>query len=308
MPRGAGPLAGNNLHRLLRRVEDDEAFDGPAKRLADTAAGALERARTKELLTGSWLGHALHPVLTDFADGAWMAASFLDVFGPRGAEPSARRLVGFGLLAAMPTAATGIAEWADTDRKGRRVGLLHLVTSSTAFALYASSYLARRRGRQRAGVVLGVVGGVLAILDGYVGGHLSLVLGVGVGQTAFTQLPAEWTVAGRSEELAEGRPRKAVVDETEIVLVRTDDEVFALADRCTYRGGQLHEGEVRDQAIVCPRHGCTFRLHDGAVLRGPASVPQPSLDVRVQEGRVEVRKNPSQGPFVHCARREGPLA
>ncbi len=98
-------------------------------------------------------------------------------------------------------------------------------------------------------------------------------------------------MAGRAEELHEGRPSKAIADRTEIVLVRIGDQVFALADRCTYRGGQLHEGEVRDRAIVCPRDGCTFRLRDGAVLRGPANIPQPSLDVRVEEGQVEVRRS-----------------
>jgi nitrite reductase/ring-hydroxylating ferredoxin subunit len=279
-------------------VEHNRALEPLAERLAGATSGALDRSGSRNLLSGTWLGHALHPVLTDFADGAWMAGSFLDLLGPRGAAPAAQRLVGFGLLAAVPTGLTGMAEWAGTDDNERRVGLLHAGTSTAAFGLYACSYLARRRGKHLRGVMLGLAGGVVAFMDGYVGGHLSLALGVGVGQTAFSSRPRNWTPAAEVEDLPEGRPTKALVNGTEIVLVRRGDLLFALADRCTYRGGELHKGEVRGEAIVCPRHGCAFRLDDGAVLAGPASIPQPCLEARNNQGRVEVRDktNSTQNP------------
>ncbi|MDP8976515.1 MAG: Rieske 2Fe-2S domain-containing protein [Actinomycetota bacterium] len=289
MPVELNASPANRLHRLLKRVEHNPALEPLAERLAGAATAALGRGRARNFLSGTWLGHALHPVLTDFADGAWMAGSFLDLFGPRGAAPAAQRLVGFGLLAAVPTGLTGMAEWAGTDDNERRVGLLHAGTSTAAFGLYACSYLARRRGKHLEGVVLGLAGGVVAFIDGYVGGHLSLVLGVGVGQTAFSARPRDWAPAAEVDDLVEGRPAKALVDGTEIVLVRTDDRLFALANRCTYRSGELHLGEVRGDAIVCPRHGCAFALEDGAVLSGPASIPQPCLEVRTWHGRVEVR-------------------
>ena len=279
---------GNHLNRLLRRVEVQEGLDPAAERVVGAVAAGLGR-KGRDLLTGSWFGHALHPVLTDFADGAWMAGSFLDLFAPPGSAPAARRLVGYGLLAAVPTAATGAAEWVDTGDRERRVGLVHAATSSAAFVLYGCSWLARRRGRQGAGVVLGVVGGLVALADGYVAGHLSLALGQGVAQTTFSRLPQDWTPALDAAELPEGRPARARVEGTEIVLVRRGDRVFALADRCTYRGGELHQGELQGDLIVCPRHGCTFRLEDGATVGGPAAIPQPRLETRVREGRVEVR-------------------
>ncbi len=289
MPQELAPSPGNRLHRLMRRVEANAALDPVADRLAPAVGRGVDAAGARPLLTGTWLGHACHPLLTDFADGAWMAGSFLDLFGPRSAAPAARRLVGFGLLAAVPTALTGLAEWADTEGKERRVGVLHAATSTTAFLLYGCSYVARRRGRTGAGVALGVMGGVMAFADGYFGGHLSLALGVGVGQTAFERFPTEWTHALDAEELPDDAPTKASVRGTDLVMVRTGGQVFALADRCAYRGGSLHDGHLSDQAIVCPRHGCTYRLADGAVLRGPASIPQPSLATRVDQGRVEVR-------------------
>ncbi len=283
------PSSGNRLHRLLGRVEGNSALDAVADRLAGPVATRRRPSGAKGLLTGTWLGHAFHPVLTDFADGSWMACSFLDLFGPRGAAPAAQRLVGFGLVAAVPTALTGLAEWSDTEGNERRVGLLHLGTSTAAFALYGCSYLARRRHKHSAGVLLGVLGGVVAILDGYVGGHLTLALGVGVGHTAFWSGPAEWTEAVAVDALPEDTPTRAYVAGSGVVLVRRGDDVFAMVNRCTYRGGELHEGQLHGDAIVCPRHGCSFRLRDGAVLAGPASLPQTVLGVRVEQGRVKVK-------------------
>ncbi len=180
MPHQAEQSLGDRLHRLLRRVEIDGALDPVADRVAGAMAALAGHRDARRLLTGNWFGHAIHPVLTDFADGAWMACSFLDLFGPPDAAPGAQRLAGFGLAAAIPTALTGLAEWSGTEGRARRVGLVHLATSMTAFSLYGFSYVARRRNKHAAGVVLGVLGGVVAIVDGYLGGHLTLALGVGV--------------------------------------------------------------------------------------------------------------------------------
>ena len=174
------PSLGDRLLALLGRVESAGALDPLADRVAGATAGLSWPSDVKRLLAGNWFGHAIHPVLTDFADGAWMACSFLDLFGPRDAAPAAQRLAGFGLATAIPTALTGLVEWSDTEGSARRVGLLHLGTSMTAFSLYGFSYLARRRNKRAAGVLLGVLGGVVAIVDGYFGGHLTLALGVGV--------------------------------------------------------------------------------------------------------------------------------
>jgi len=280
---------GHELHGLLRRVEAADGLDAPARGLSCVTRSTLGRGRLGDVLTGTWLGHAFHPLLTDFAEGGWMAGSFLDVFGPRAARPWAQRLVGFGLLAAVPTTLTGLAEWVDTDAEARRVGMLHAASSSAAFACYGCSYLLRRRQKHTTAVAFGLVGGIIAFADGYVGGHLSLALGVGVSQTAFAELPPDWMPTLRAADVAEGRPATAFAGGTQILLVRRGGEVFALADRCTYRGGNLHEGELRGDTVVCPRDGCTFRLGDGAVVKGPASIPQPSLETRVFDGLVEVR-------------------
>lgn len=182
LPAGSAPPS---LVAVLRRIEDDARIDRPARALAVLARAVVPTAGTANVLRGTWLGHALHPLLTDFPLGAWMSASLLDLFGGPEARGPARRLVGFGLLAAVPTVASGLAEWRETNGGSRRVGVVHAAVNSTATTLYLSSWLARRRGSQRTAVSLGIAGGLVATLGGYFGGHLSLVRKIGTTDPAF---------------------------------------------------------------------------------------------------------------------------
>jgi len=77
------------------------------------------------------------------------------------------------------------------------------------------------------------------------------------------------------------------------MLVRHDGQIHAIADRCSHRGCSLAEGTVRAGTVTCKCHGSTFTL-DGAVVTGPATSPQPSLEVRVRDGKVEVRRPSEQ--------------
>jgi nitrite reductase/ring-hydroxylating ferredoxin subunit len=75
-----------------------------------------------------------------------------------------------------------------------------------------------------------------------------------------------------------------------VLLYSHAGTVHAVAARCTHAGGPLQEGEVDDElCVTCPWHASRFRLTDGSVVRGPASSPQPSFEVRISEGNVEVR-------------------
>ncbi len=134
-------------------------------------------------LRGTWLGHALHPLLTDFPLGCWASAALLDIAGGRTARRSARFLVGMGLMASVPTAAAGIAEWKSLpNRATTRVGTAHALGNAAAILCYARSWVNRRREPEtRAGLGWGMLGGLLCLGTGYLGGHLSFGRGTGVG-------------------------------------------------------------------------------------------------------------------------------
>ena len=90
-------------------------------------------------------------------------------------------------------------------------------------------------------------------------------------------------------ELLEGELRKVSAGEASVLLVRDGGQVYALANTCSHAGGPLDEGELADGCVICPWHASTFRLTDGHIVRGPASVPQPAYQTRVRDGKIEVR-------------------
>lgn len=276
---------------LIAGIERVRSLDAVGKVLSQAVSKVVRPGRTKDLLAGTWLGHPVHPMLTDVPIGAWTSAFVLDLFGGRQARRAADALVGVGVLAAVPTAATGLSDLADVEHSEQRIlGTAHALGNVTAVALYGGSFLARRRGRRDLGVRLATLGAAVVTGSGFIGGHLAYRKGVGVDETVFRRRLDDWTPVLEERELDEAEPRRATAGGTDILLYRRGDRVFALADRCSHRGGPLHEGRVDDGQVTCPWHQSTFRLDDGAIVQGPATAPQPCYDVRVRDGAVEVRE------------------
>jgi uncharacterized membrane protein len=166
----------NALVRAARRVEHAHALDHADRVLRPVARSLVRRPAARSLLHGHWLGHAVHPLMTDFPLGLWTSGTVLDLVGGPTARPAARRLIGLGVLAALPTALTGAAEWGAVDSlRERRTGLVHAAVNSVGLLLYTGSWLARRRGDRTRATVLAVSGGLAASVGGFFGGHLTEV-------------------------------------------------------------------------------------------------------------------------------------
>ena len=279
------------MHVLPERLAKLELLDRPAHALA-AVTGRIRPGKLKDALSGSWLGHALHPFLTDLPIGTWTSATLLDVVGGDDSAAAADRLIGAGVLASLPTAITGATEWADTQRSDenvRRLGVVHATANVVALGLFAASLLARRRGNREQGKALSLAGMGALTIGGHLGGHLTYAKGVGVDQTTFEERPTEWRRALDEVELADGERRLVEVDGVGVLVGRERGRLYALANRCCHRGGPLHKGTVANGEITCPWHGSTFRITDGSLVRGPAAYPQPVYDVRVLDGSIEVR-------------------
>lgn len=275
----------------VERIESAEILDQPAEVLSGVISKVIPAGPVKDLLSGTPLGHPAHPMLVTVPIGAWTAVSVLDLVGGRAGRDSARKLVAFGALASLPTMATGASDWSDTLGAERRVGLVHAVGNYAALAVYGLSYLARRRHQHKRGAILALGGAGLLAATGYLGGHLSYAYGVGVDTTAFQSGPSDWTDVAADSDIVEGVGTKADVGGTAILLTRVQDRVTAIFDRCTHRGAPLHEGRIDGDCVECPWHGSRFRLVDGEVERGPAQLPQPRLEVKLENGRVLVRRS-----------------
>jgi nitrite reductase/ring-hydroxylating ferredoxin subunit/uncharacterized membrane protein len=278
---------------LARAIERASGLDDPAKAAGKAVRDAVAPGPVKDALSGTWLGHALHPLLTDTVVGTWTSALILDLAGGRD-RAAADRLVAAGVLAALPTALTGASDWADTepaDDGVRRVGAVHAAGNVAALGLQLASLRARRRGARRLGVALSLGANALVGFTGYLGGHLSFARGVGVDQTAFDAGPDEWTDALAAADLGE-EPATVVVGDTPVLVTRAAGAVLAVHDRCSHRGCSLAGGTIDGDVVECPCHGSRFSLRDGRVQRGPATAPQPAFEAREAGGRIELRRRP----------------
>lgn len=280
------------LEPLVGRIESAEALDAAAEPIGQAVRKYLPRGPIKDTLSGTWLGHALHPTLTDVVIGSFTSASFLDLLGA-GDGPASERLIALGLAAYLPTAAAGVSDWADAeavDDAVRRTGLVHASCNAVGAVLYFGSWRARRRGAHAVGAALSLAGMGVLLAGGYLGGHLTLSKGVGPDETVFDPGSSEWSPAADASQLADGRPLRVVVGDTPVLLLRDGDRIFAIHDRCSHRGCSLSEGSVEGNDIVCACHGSRFDLRDGSLKGGPATAAQPAFQVRVEDDRVEVRR------------------
>jgi nitrite reductase/ring-hydroxylating ferredoxin subunit/uncharacterized membrane protein len=281
------PLARETIAEGLERVE---ALDAVAEPLQKAVRAAVPQDSVfKDVLSGTWLGHPVHPPLTDVVIGAWTSALLLDLLGDERTEEAADRLVAAGILAAVPTAAAGLSDWAELSGGTRRVGMAHALGNVTALLLHMLSWTARRRGRRGPGIALSAAGYGVATFSAWLGGHLSFGKGVGVNQTAFEDAPTEWTPVLEEAALPENTLVGAQADGLGVLLVRRAARVYAMADRCSHRGCSLSEGQLHGDTVRCRCHGSTFRLEDGSIVKGPATAPQPAFEVRANEGRLEIR-------------------
>lgn len=169
---GGAPTSRSPLVALAEKLEGVTALDPAVRAVRPLADALVADPIRRDLLRGAWLGHALHPLLTDVPIGFWTSAVVLDLLGGRGARPAAQRLVGLGVLAAGPTAVTGWAEWSGTGQREQRVGVVHAVSNIVALGLFAGSWRARRADHHLRGAALGLVASSALGAGGFLGGHL----------------------------------------------------------------------------------------------------------------------------------------
>lgn len=180
------------LVRWTRHLEDATALDAGVRAFEPTVRDLFGSGTRGSVLRGDWLGHAVHPPLTDLVIGTWTSATLLDLLGGPDSAAASRRLIGIGLLTVGPTAWSGWAEWSEAGPRERRVGLVHAVTNAVAIGTYAASWVARRRGRHGTGVRLALAGSAVSGVGAYLGGHLAVARKVGSRHPAYE----DSTVAG----------------------------------------------------------------------------------------------------------------
>jgi len=282
------------IEKIVRAIEDHPISDGLAEAVQPAVKATLNAIGTpaKDALHGKWLGHPLHPALIAMPIGAWSLAFVCDVVELVNRERSttADNAITFGVATALVSAVAGLADWSETDGRAKKLGVVHGTMNVVATALYISSLATRKRSRSK-GIALSLAAFGIANASAYLGGHLSFGEQIGVRHTdpPSEDQPENFVDVLAENELVENKLVRVVAGDVAILLVRTAGKIHAIAETCTHLGGPLAEGKLEGTSVRCPWHGSRFCLEDGSALEGPTTFPVRTFDIRVQNGRVEVR-------------------
>lgn len=289
----------------LSSIYEDDAKFGWLDRLAEPLqhnahrlfrAGAVAK-KIKSILNGTPFQHRMHPALIIVPLGAWTTAVVFDALESassgqdrlsyrKGADAS----VALGLVGALPSVMTGMADWVDLYDHRRRVGMAHALLNTAAVTCFSGSLTLRmmngdRRGTARA---LAGLGYGFVMMGGALGGELVYTLGVNVPHTVYPKPPNEFTDVLASGELVDGTPVVVEVERVPVLLVRHGETIRAVDAWCPHAGGPLADGTFDGDVVECPWHQSRFCLVDGKALQGPAATPLRTFDVREEAGRILV--------------------
>lgn len=306
IPVGWGRQVRRAAARAVHLLERQEWLDAPSYKLEHATgflfnlAGARARS-TQDLLHGVWLGHPLHPTLTDIPLGAWSTAFVLDTVDllvprPPGLRRAAQLAVGLGVLGGVAAAVTGVTDWQHTHDDARRLGMVHGAGNTMALALYGMSWRDRRRGHLARARVASSVGYAVAVIGSYLGGALVFRHRVGVDHGDARLTPRTFTAVLAQADLCEDTPTLVDCAGVAVVLLRHDGRITALGGDCPHLGAPMAQGWLYRGALVCPWHGSRFDPQTGAVVTGPATSPLACFQTRLREGHIEIRRVPPAQP------------
>ena len=238
---------------------------------------------------GTWLGHPLHPLLTDVPIGGLTIALMLDLLGIYDGANWAT-LLGFGGL--ILAAIAGFVDLDETDGKARQYGGVHASLMLVAMAFYLFSLAVRfgyTPGTPYHATLTAALGYLFIVMGAYIGADLVFTLGNMVDRHAWRSGGTNWAALDVAE-VPERQPTKAKAGAQTLVLVRVGEKISALHDVCAHAGCSLSEGKIVGDTIQCPCHGSRFKIESGSVVVGPATYDQPAFEVRRAEGKLEARR------------------
>lgn len=285
------------LHKAVNRQTWLDAIADPLQngvRAFYQRTGTLGQ-KLQDFLNGTWLGHPVHPVITDVTVGALSAAVLLDgldmATGKDTFAPGADAALLMGVTTGLGAAAAGITDWQFTGGEARRTGVLHAVLNSVSMVFYVASLVSRKKQKRGIGRGLGLAGYLFSVAAAYLGGDLVYRQKIGINAAPKEPLSSSFQPVLPSSALPEGQLVRAELDGKKILLVRRASRIMAINETCAHMGGPLSEGQLcSDDSVVCPWHGSRFDLNTGLVINGPSAFPQPRYEAREYNGMIEVRQ------------------
>ena len=100
---------------------------------------------------------------------------------------------------------------------------------------------------------------------------------------------SDWVNVATEGALEQGGVKVVDVDGVMVAVFNLDGEYIAIEDVCPHDGSEIASGCVKKGILECPHHGATFDLRSGDVLTPPAYEPLEMMELRIENGMIEVR-------------------
>jgi nitrite reductase/ring-hydroxylating ferredoxin subunit len=82
----------------------------------------------------------------------------------------------------------------------------------------------------------------------------------------------------------------------EILIVNMSGNYYAIGNRCTHAGGDLSQGVLEGNIVICPKHHAKFDVTTGKVvghpkmgLFHPRANDEPAYQVKVENDNIMVK-------------------
>lgn len=96
-----------------------------------------------------------------------------------------------------------------------------------------------------------------------------------------------------SAALPPGGSKAVSIEGLSVLVCNSNNEFFAVQNRCTHQDAELEGGRIRNGMISCPMHGVMFDVRTGCGKGQLGRVPLRTFPLRVVEGRIEVSVAPA---------------
>ena len=80
---------------------------------------------------------------------------------------------------------------------------------------------------------------------------------------------SSFTRVAETSEIPTGKMKMVKIRDEEILIINLDNVFYAIANRCSHRGGDLSKGSLEGKILTCPVHGSRFDVTSGKNVLGP---------------------------------------
>ena len=92
-------------------------------------------------------------------------------------------------------------------------------------------------------------------------------------------------------EISIGEMKSFVIKDKDILIANVGGEFFAIDNRCSHMGGNLSDGTLLDDVVICPRHGSRFNIRNGEAIIGPKILVIRLGTKNLKVYKLEIREN-----------------